>query len=241
MMTRGSAGSALFVLIMVGIVSSIGVEAAFYEAPSPIPIFRQSSMEGVSLDVKVNATTLHPGQRLNITVSLYNNLVVSDYLHTADNWTVHGFPVSLWPGCLFSLPVDFTIIRGNLTLPQVEAMGNGTGAGYFCMEGSGIDHVIFRPQSSEVTLTGTYCGPGCFPNQVYGPYHLISNFTVNGYWGYPLTSNDSDYLYSPYDGGFTFRYPEVGPSAAYPFEPGMYTLAVADEWGQTVLIHFMVD
>ncbi|MGH9920914.1 MAG: hypothetical protein ACRD6W_18855, partial [Nitrososphaerales archaeon] len=37
-----------------------------------------------------------------------------------------------------------------------------------------------------------------------------------------------------------FQYPEVGPFAQHGFIPGLYTLAVADEWGQAVVLHFSV-
>jgi len=241
MMTiRNVGGPFLFILIIIGTISTVGMEAVFYQNPTPVPMFGESSRAGVALNVSVNSTILHPGQRLNVTVSLDNKLTVSNYLRVADDWTVRGFPVSIWPGCLFSLPVEFVIIRGNLSLSQIEAMGNSTAPGTLCMEATAIDHVIFQPKSSDVTLTGTYCGGACVPNQVYGPYHLVSNFTVDGYWNYPLTINDSNDLYSPYDGGVTFRYPEVGPVAAHTFEPGVYTLVVTDEWGQDVLLHFTV-
>ena len=237
---RSRASSALFVVALLGVVAVVGSQAVFNQGPNPIPIFHESSDTGIILRVGLNSTVLQPGQRLALTVSLFNNLTVSDYIQTAENWNVAGFPISIWPGCLFSLPLDFTILRGNVSLDQIEAIGKGQAPGYSCMEGTSIDHVIFQPKSSNATLTGTYCGGACVPNQVYGPYNLVSNFTVGGYWDYPLTINDSNYLYSPYDGGVTFRYPEVGPVAAHPFDPGVYTLVVADEWGQVVLLHFTV-
>lgn len=240
MLVRTSTSTFFFVAIVAGIILMVGVQATFYQNPSHIPFPSESSTGGLILSTSVNATTLYPGQWLGINISLFNKSPVSNYIRTADNWTVRGFPISVWPGCLFNLPFEFTIVRGNLSLTQIKAMGNGTGTGYYCMEATSVDHLIFLPKSSNVTLTGTYCGGACVPNQTYGPYRTVSNFAVKGYWDYPVTSNDSKYLYSPYDGGVTFRYPEVGPIAAHAFDQGVYTLIVSDEWDQTVLVHFSV-
>jgi hypothetical protein len=77
-------------------------------------------------------------------------------------------------------------------------------------------------------------------NQTFGSADLASNFTINGYWDYPLTAADSRDLQTPVTGGVQFQFPEVGPIAAYPFVPGVYTLAVVDEWGDSVVLHFTV-
>jgi hypothetical protein len=99
------------------------------------------------------------------------------------------------------------------------------------MEGWNVDHVIFQPQSDQVNITGIYDVTGT--NQTLGPFHLVLNFTTNGYWD---LQNLSKELNPPILGD---QYPPRAVDSI-PFVPGVYTVAVEDEWGQMVVLHFSV-
>ena len=82
-------------------------------------------------------------------------------------------------------------------------------------------------------------------------FPLQSNFTVNGYWGYPLNGSEANDIFTPphptcvingVPGGcLTFNYPEVGPRTQALFSQGSYTLVVSDFLGQTDLLYFSVS
>lgn len=202
------------------------------------------SSSGIQLEVSVNTTTVVVGGRLNIDVGLFNTLSESNNVSTADDWTIQGFPIAIWGPCAFDLPVGFVVVSGNYNGAQLEQMtvnASQAEVGYVCMEGSSVKFIDFQPDSSQANLTGTLIISGEVPHQSLGSFNLESNFSVSGYWDYPLTAHDSGDLLTPAgSGGISFQYPEVSPLTSYAFLPGAYTLAVADEWGQTVIIHFAV-
>lgn len=213
-----------------------------------------SSIGGLELKVGVNATSLKVGQRLGITISLYNNLPATLNITTSYNYAITGLPVAMWgPDCETGQtpePVQFMLVRGNFSLAELQAsVGNSTISpfGEFrCMEGGQVEHIAFQADSSIANLTGNYCIANCTPSQL-GTLNLMSNFTVDGYWAYPINSSEADDVLSPVNNGcsptpcgYTFVYPEVGPKAQQTFSAGWYTLVVADEWGQTVVLRFSV-
>lgn len=106
------------------------------------------------------------------------------------------------------------------------------------MEGGTVTHLLFQPNSSMAELEGSSCVVECSP--FHSTLKLVSNFTVNGYWVYPMNATEANDVYTPVDGGVSFQYPEVGPVSAHSFVPGIYTFVAADEWGQTGIVHFSV-
>ena len=214
------------------------------------------SVEGLVLNSSISSKTIRAGDSLGISISLYNTLpralnisAVPSYNSTS--WRVSGFPVAMWGGCYFFEPVEFVVVRGNLSLGQLHAASaNSTYPAIGCLEGGSVSYVSFHPESSNVTTTGSFCISACEP--VHPSYNLTSSFSVNGYWGYPLNQSEAGDIYTPSTAscysspgqsvscGVTYNYPEVGPIAQHLFTPGVYTLVVSDEWGQTALLHFSV-
>jgi hypothetical protein len=211
-----------------------------------------SSVAGLELKASINATTLGLGQRLGIAISLHNTLPALLNVSASDGWKVPGFPVSMWPLCYRDLPAEFMIVKGNYTLDALQAASvNATitpRSLLLCYGGHGnVEHFIFRSNSSEADLTGTFCTADCTPKQDFGSNDFASNFTVNGYWAYPFNSSEAwdvltpappCHLCSP---GVTFNFPEVGPIAQHVFTAGVFTLVATDEWGQVVILHFEVN
>ena len=206
------------------------------------------SSNGIELNVEINSTKLAEGQRLNLSIALLNTLPAPNNITTSnDDWTMHGFPVAIWPPCSLNLPVEFDILAGNYYYGQIQAMNptyeNATA--YACADSYSVQYVAFQAESDHVNLTGLVGVNNHFHSRMVGSYDLATNFTVSGYWWYPITSADQGDLNTPVPGSapaqFTFQYPEVSPTDYMSFKSGTYTLVVGDEWGQMILLHFTVN
>jgi hypothetical protein len=238
-----------FVLVLaLAVVTAVGVSLVI-EQMSPNPektAPATSSVAGIELQVSLNTSALSGYGLLGISITLFNTLPRTNMIATANNWTIQGFPVAVWYPREFVLPLEFDVVSGNYSLSELQAMaGNstqGSGVAYVCMEGNTVEHVNFLPRSELANLTGTgFFGPGpngTGMNYALGSFALSSNFTINGYWDYPLTEAEGEDLMTHYAIGSTFAYPEVGPYPAHYFVPEVYTLIVADEWGQVTVLHF---
>lgn len=189
------------------------------------------STNGLQLIVSSNASVLAVGQFLNVSLSIVNTLPVVNQVKSSNDWLMHGVPVALWPPCYFDLPAEAAVLQGNYSMQDIETAANVTFS-YICMEGVNVDHVIFQPNSDQVSLTGLY--DVTQENQTLGPFHMSLSFTTGGYWN---LQNLSSELNVPILGE---QYPPR-PPAYTPFSPGEYTVAVADEWGQMALLHFLVS
>lgn len=220
---------------------------------------KNSSGDGLELTATLNPPSPTAGQNISITVSLFNSLSSPLNVLTADAlvqglilppWVVNGFPVAMWGGCDGLEPVEFMIVRGNYSVAQLSSASANSSvyesAGispFQCAEGGLIGSIEFRPDSSMANAT---CTGMCAASQLL---NLTSTFTVSGYWAYPINSSEAADVATPphpecMSSGIPdctgFQYPEVGPFAQHIFISGPYTLAVADEWGQAVVLHFAV-
>ena len=190
-----------------------------------------ASVQGVKLLLSDNATTLVVGQTLNVNVSLFNSLPSMNTVATSKDWAFTGVPVALWPACYFGPAAYAVVLMGNYTLQDLRTVVNVT-MGIGCMEGVTVDHAVFQPSSIQANLTGRYSVTNA--NQTLGPFRLTVNFTTSGYWNLVKDSKQGNtpLLSNP-------EFPQDQPNAT-PFVPGVYTVAVADEWGQAAILHFQV-
>ena len=207
----------------------------------------------------MNATSLKVGQRLGITISLYNSLTTLLNLSTTTNavngsyvplvWQVNGFPVAMWYSCIGVEPVEFMVVSGNHSVEQLHAASANTSIPQgMCMEGGWVNYVALRPESSDANLTGVFCTAYCYPSA--SSFDMVTAFTVNGFWAYPINRSVANDVNTPAQppcvesgGGvcYTYNYPEVGSIAQHSFTPGWHTLVVSDEWGQAVTLRFLVE
>jgi len=188
------------------------------------------SSNGLRLTLSTNSTELVVGQGLNVTLSIDNTLGSVNSVKPSNDWLMHGVPVALWPPCYFGLPAEAAVLQGNFSAGDISSAANVTFS-YMCMEGVNVDHAVFQPNSDQVNLTGLYDVTSA--NQTLGPFHLSLSFTIRGSWN---LQNLSHQLNIPILGE---QYPPR-PPASIPFSPGVYTVAVGDEWGQVALIHITV-
>jgi len=186
---------------------------------------------GLQLGLSINATRVIMGQSLRVNVSLSNALPVVNDLAVSNDWQFHGIPVALWQACYFVLPAQIAILKGNYSLEEMPSLTNASFQ-YTCAEGGTVNHVVFRPNSDLANLTGYYCVGGC-GNVTVGQFRLDLNFTTTGYW-------DLQSLSKALNPPAVAKTVGIAPSPSQTFVPGIYTVAVADEWGQFEILHFQV-
>jgi hypothetical protein len=249
-----------FVLVAVIAIAVIGVGYfAIMNKQRSIPV--SLSADGLILNATISSKTLRVGETLGISISLYNSLSIPLNLTAVSfnltslkvsGFQVNGFPVAMWGSCVGLEPIEFVIVKGNFSVGELQAASvNSTYPGIACAEGGAVNYVSFLPKSSNVTTTGDSCISACSLN--HETLNLITNFSVDGYWGLPLNNSEANDIYTNSTAscfsqpgqsvpcGITYNYPEVGPLAQHPFTSGLYTLAVSDAWGQTVLLYFSVE
>jgi hypothetical protein len=226
---RGTSKALVGVMLSVLIFDVAGLLIIFLPPPQPYVIGPNSSYAsssaGLRLDLSVNSTTISAGQALSVAVSIHNTHTETNSVRPARDWKFSGVPIAMWPACYFDLPARIVVIKGYYSLEDLRNLASTPP--YTCMEAVTIDHVIFQPGSDLVNLTGPYSVTKS--NQTLGPFSMGLNFTTKGYWDLPSLSKA---LNTPILG-------EIEP-ASIAFVPGVYTVAVCDEWGQAAVVHFTV-
>ena len=190
---------------------------------------------GTLLSAFINAREIAVGQNLNISISLYNTLPTVITLGVSSDWVFSGVPVATWAPCTdpflgWPLPIDVVVLNGNYTAQELPAIANVSFSS--CTPGLGFYPLsfTFEPNSAQANLT---YGASATPEQHIGPVQLSSGFTLSGYWN--LTSLSEEGHTVP------ILVNATSTPSSIPFVPGVYTIGVADEWGQFVLLHFQVS
>jgi len=209
-----------------------------------VPIYNEpetasttNSSIGLGLALTINATYLTVGQSLQVNVSVFNTLSSVNTIpipSQGNSLDFSGIPVAIWSPCFIpGSGAEAVLLPGNYTLQELPTVANYSYS-YNCTVGTTLDHVIFAPYSSKANFTGIYSESVPVSKTVPGgPYQLSVNFTTNGYWS---LLNNSERENPPFIG----EQDPVWQPTATAFVPGVYTLAVEDEWGQTAVLHFIV-
>jgi LysM repeat protein len=200
---------------------------------------------GLRLSTFVNATDIKVGQKLNISISLFNTLPTvnafsgQESFAQAGNRPFYGVPVATWTVCnsqhpwSWPLPIDVVVLYGNYSAKELTSVANASisiACGGFSPS---IPSFAFEPNSDQVNLTVQY--PGGVGNRNIGVFQLASNFTVSGYWNLTSLAANNPSICAP----AVLNRCALPPST--PFAPGVYTVGVADEWGQYNVLHFHVS
>ncbi len=207
--------------------SSFGPRVAAQAGPSTPAV---PSVNGIELAASISATRILVGQNISVTMSISNALPAVNNVSTSNDWQFQGVRVALWGGCNIEYPIEVAILRGNYTVQGVQSVANTT-LQYVCFGEVNINRVIFQPNSDQANLTGI--GPAPRVNQTLGPYSQTLSFSAGGSWN--LTGLAQQQAISiPIMGSSS------DPVQFTPFVPGVYTVAVEDEWGQVLILHFSV-
>jgi hypothetical protein len=210
--------------------STTGVPSRTTTVSSETVTGTPGSVPGLELLLDANATTLSVGQSLNVGVSLYNTLPAVDYVPASKDRSFQGVLLSFWGDCVFDPPLRAVVLEGNYSLEQLRSIANIT-VSYACAEASSVEQLTFEPESTLANATMNAMGT----NETFAPQNMSVDFTAGGYWSLPsISSQFSSPWICPVCGS------AISP-AETPFTPGVYTVAVAGEWGDAAVLHFIVD
>jgi hypothetical protein len=145
-----------------------------------------------------------------------------DNVTAANDWPLHGLSLGLCG--TVNEPFGMAVFRGYYDKSNVSSASPLMLYSPYAMTSCpGIFSVIsrysFYPESSKAQIWGS-CNPEpCQADDLGGPPISASN-EVNGFWS-------------------TIPYIQWSSRSALP--SGVYTVAAGDEWGQLVLLHFVVN
>jgi hypothetical protein len=169
------------------------------------------------LTLSMNSSALLTGEPVEIEISEQNTLLLTNTVANGHDWPITG--LSLSPCGTLNDPIGFEILKGyhlKNDLPSTDRLDLYGPGFYFCpLILLGINSYVFAPDSDLASING-----GCSPNPCSAiPIQSQGSFT--GFW-----SGSIPYLSSP-----TF----------HSFSPGVYTVVGGDEWGDLLVLHFVVS
>jgi len=172
---------------------------------------------GLRLVLSMNSSTLSTGEPVEIEIREQDTLPVTNTVASGHDWPITG--LSLSPCGTLNRPMGFAIFKGyhlQNDLPSTDRVELYNPGVYFCpLILSTINSYVFAPGSDLASING-----GCSVNPCFTiPMKSTGSFT--GFW-----SGSIPYLSSP-----TF----------HSFSPGVYTVVGGDEWGDLLVLHFVVS
>jgi len=187
----------------------------------------------------LNATSFSVGQTLQLSIDVLN-MQDSSYNATNPNannrtdWEFGGWPILAWSRCWSPEPLEFIVVQGNYTLGSLANADPSIAPELMCTGGGGVHSVVFQANSDVANVVGEVCSiGGC--SRVLPPSTIPINATLNltGYY------NSTELVNPGVVYAYTYTKTNV-PSGQIPFVPAVYTVAVSDEWGASVILHFTV-
>ncbi len=162
------------------------------------------------LTVSLNTTSIQGGKGVSIGVSMTNLLSTSNSVASATTWPLTGLIDNSCGTTIY--PMGIEVIRGtNLSAAS---------SSYLTLFHPGPQSCPNEPAAGIPSYVFKADSQWAIPENVPAYYPMNATLEVSGYW----TWNGID------------------PNSAihHLFEPGIYTVAAGDEWGDVVLLHFTV-
>jgi hypothetical protein len=171
----------------------------------------------LSLTMILDASTISPGQSVDLTIYVSNILGTANAVNASRDWPLSSLSLG---GCgTLNYPMGYAVYSGFYSASDISAatplsiIHPGI---YNCPAIFYIGSYVFSPSSTKATLVGSD-GNVLFSDQ------MSAGTAISGYWTYnPLTD--------PYGNDAHF----------HNFSSGVYTIAGGDEWGNLVILHFKV-
>ncbi|MGH2639989.1 MAG: hypothetical protein ACRDF4_12030, partial [Rhabdochlamydiaceae bacterium] len=195
-----------------------------------------NSSLGLELELGLDSTVFNPGQSVAMNVTLYNSLSIENKVQAATNWPINGLflrMIGLMPGRsgLYSgycteedygpIAMGIAVFRGDLSAADISSANSsqtlqliepGVASSCPIASAANVSAYYFQPYSHE------YSAPAvCSINPC--PFGTSNLFDLSGYWIGNATK---------------------GNAVMNQLNPGIYTIAAGDEWGQLVILHFVV-
>lgn len=195
---------------------------------SPLSVYAVNSTNNLNLSMNISSLSILPGQSISVFIDESNTLNTTNTVNGSDNWKLY---LAIGPCGPLNQPDGVAFFKGYYTASNISSATSlviyrpGT---YNCPLIVSIACYAFPPSSDNATAFWEQSG-GTLRNGTtvwsiapFGTWSQSAEITVSGYW--------TD---SPFD--------VLGTSATlHNLEPGVYTVAGGDEWGQLVILHFEV-
>ena len=173
---------------------------------------------GLQLLLSLNSTDFSQGQYVSVNITELNTLGQVNNLTKEGDWQVNS--LALGPCGTMNYPIGIAFFSGFYSASNISSatpLRLYAPGSYACpMILADITTYSFQPMSDVANVFGASTSSPFISNM-----NVTSEITQNGYWG----SNNSS---------------SVNSSSFNSFAPGVYTVAGGDEWGQLVLLHFIV-
>jgi hypothetical protein len=210
-----------------GIFSTQTTTKSSYSSTYPSSANTTNSTLGLELALSTNNTSIESGQAMNVSLSVINALSIENNVSSASDWKISQLENHTDTGLQCIGWANFLVYRGYYTESNLSAGAisivplTQPGVGYNCTFYE-FSLYSFQPSSSEAA---TYGGGG--PTNMsysYGTRQLAVGSVVSGYY----TADQSYYSLNAF----------VLPA---PFPTAVYTIVAGDQWGQLVILHFIVE
>jgi hypothetical protein len=177
-----------------------------------------NSSPALKLELSINSSTIQSGQSINISLSLFNTLPRINNVTRASDWAIPALENS--SGDFYSCPGwdSVLVFNGYYTQSNVSSaipMNVNVDGPAYCPN-LNFDNYVFQPTSSQATVYGAIADSSGVE------YSMTSTNTIAGF----VSPNSS--------------YTQTSSAIPTPFGLGIYTIAAGDEWGQMVLLYFVV-
>ncbi len=175
-----------------------------------------STVSGLELSLSLNSVQLQRGQSIGATVTIFNSPGTVNNVSAAANWPIKG----LTTGACGTLndPVGFALFQGYYTLQNISSAGTPLElyypGVYNCPATFNVKYYLFQPHSYSATIGVT---PSFGPQT---PYPITASVGANGSWTGSAVNGQS--------------------AGHHLFTPGIYTVVAGDEWGDILILYFVV-
>lgn len=165
---------------------------------------------GLQLQLSIDSIQLKRGQSIGATVTLYNPLETDNNVSASHSWPINGLSIS--PCGTMNEPIGLALFQGYYTTRNI----------------------------SEATPLSLY-SPGAYncPSILSPGYYLFQPMSDSAIIG----SDPSLQAPSPITASLGANGTWTGSGAGVQhqlFPPGIYTVAAGDEWGDVVILYFVV-
>jgi len=181
----------------------------------PLSAETSDSTIGLQLRVILNSSKLMTGEGIRVSITEMNILNSTNNVTASNSWPLNG--LALGPCGTVNYPIGIGIFQGYFTGSNISSAGKPLSiynpGEYMCpMILTNTGSYEFQPMSDSAQVSGSCTSGSCFQ------LDITSRIDAGGYWNLGL-------------GGRTFEN----------FPPGTYTVIGGDEWGQLVILHFVVS
>jgi hypothetical protein len=180
----------------------------------PIAGETTNSSLGLKLSLSLSSSTIESGQNISVNITEYNVLPKYNNVSASDKWPNQTVPFKICNGIY---PLRLGVVKGYYDSSNISKSNGPVGdfinpdLVYSCPAIPAISSYIFQPNSDLADMCFGSGAPSC-----YSPMSNLVRF--NGTW-----------LPTP-----------AGYSIFYHLNPSVYTVIGGDEWGDNVILHFVV-